>query len=109
MPAAGDLLRDVGKLGDVAARQVEHLELESAERRQALNRRRSDRNDHRAGNADHLRRAPGSSTVVERVLARLRALRSLSTATNISPLFDAAPLKLKPATENTPAISGCLK
>ena len=104
---AGHLLRDVGKLGDVAARQVEHLDLEAAERREALNRRRRHRNHQRAGNAEHLA-AQAVQHASERVLRPLALVEPLSRV-NISPLFDAAPLKLKPATEKTAAISGCLK
>ena len=39
----------VGQSGDVAAGLVEHLELEAAEHRQPLNRRRRKRHDDRAG------------------------------------------------------------
>jgi hypothetical protein len=105
---ARHLLGDARKLGDLAAAKVENLHLESAERGDALNRRRCDWNDHCAGNAEHLA-AQSIQHSIERVLCALAFFEAPSAARTSRPLFDAAPLKLKPATEKTPAISGCLK
>ncbi len=72
---AHQLTRGISEHADVAARLIEHFELEAAERREALNRRGRHRNDQRAGNAHQLRKQP-----TEHRLQRLRLLATLFEA-----------------------------
>ena len=89
-----------------AAGLIEHLELEAAEDRQALDRRRRERDDHARPGCRTAGRAAVQDTPQRLLLPPSR--RRLQRV-KIIPLFGAAPPKLKPITENAAWMSGSLR
>ena len=87
---------------------IEHLELEPAEPAQARNRRWGEADDDRARQAEERPAEPPEHRLDAECSAPGRSSNGLSRA-NMSPWFGAAPLKLKPMTENSASTSGSLR
>ena len=92
---------------DVASRLIEDLELEAAEVSKPGNRRRRERDDDRAADAEE-RSPTRSRTALSSCAVPFRSAKGFRLE-KISPWFGAAPLKLKPMTEKTPSMSGSFK
>ena len=103
---AHQLVGDRREVRDVAARSVEHFEGKPAERLQPLNGWRRDGNDERASDAAEQHPLQAVDHVASDSSSFCRSSYGFSRA-NMSPWLGAAPLKLKPPTENTASTSGC--